>query len=57
MARLARLALVLGAIALLLPASAAAAPRLWVGLQDDPSFGGSSDRAHELDSACGRTPR
>ena len=52
MTRLARLALVLGTIALLVPAFAAAAPRMWVGFQDDPNFRWKSDRMQALDSAA-----
>ncbi|MGZ4337559.1 MAG: cellulase family glycosylhydrolase [Gaiellaceae bacterium] len=51
MTRLARLALIVCAIALLVSASGAAAPRIWVGFQDDPNFGSNKDRTQELDSA------
>ena len=37
---------------LLTPAAASAAPRMWVGFQDDPSFRWVDDRAAQLDSAA-----
>lgn len=52
MTRLARVALVLGTIALLVPAFGVAAPRMWVGFQDDPNFRWKSDRMQALDSAA-----
>jgi len=39
--------------AALVPAAAAAAPRMWVGFQDDPSFRWTTDRSETLDLAAG----
>jgi len=44
--------LVAGIAAALAPAAAEAAPRMWVGFQDDPSFRWTSDRSETLDFAA-----
>jgi hypothetical protein len=50
--RLTRLVLVCALFALATPLSALAASRMWVGLQDDPSFRWRQDRASVLDLAA-----
>jgi aryl-phospho-beta-D-glucosidase BglC (GH1 family) len=48
-----RIALLVAVItAVLVPAAAAAGPRMWVGFQDDPSFRWTSDRSETLDFAA-----
>jgi len=49
--RLARLALAAAIFVLLAATAASAAPRMWIGFHDDPSFRWRTDRATNLDGA------
>ncbi len=51
MKRLARLALLFSAVALLGATAATAAPHMWIGFQDDASFRWRTDRMTDLDAA------
>jgi len=50
--RLARLALAAAIVALLAATAANAAPRMWIGFHDDPSFRWRTDRVDNLDGAA-----